>query len=147
MLVVSQVFDFIGNLIKPVTKLIDDLVTSEDEKIKLHNELAKIHVGFLQTVVGYEEKMLEQKASIVRAEAEGQSWLQRNWRPITMMVFTTIVAWNYIIAPIAGLDMLPMPDQLWDLLQIGIGGYIAGRSIEKIAPTIAEAMSKRNNNQ
>ncbi len=145
MLVVSQVFDFIGSLIKPVTGLIDSLVTTEDEKIRLHNELAKIHVGFLQTIVGYEEKMLEQKASIVRAEAEGQSWLQRNWRPLTMMVFTVIVAWNYIIAPIAGLDMLPMPDQLWDLLQIGIGGYIAGRSLEKIAPTIAEALTKKNN--
>jgi hypothetical protein len=53
-----------------------------------------------------------------------------------MLVFTAIVANNYILAPylqaMFGWSVsLEMPEQLWNLLSIGIGGYIFGRSGEK----------------
>ena len=31
------------------------------------------------------------------------------------------------------------PIQAWTLLQIGLGGYVVGRSAEKLAPAILEA--------
>ena len=70
------------------------------------------------------------------AEAKGESWLQRNWRPLNMMVFVFIVANNYIIAPyaqaISGTSVsLPTPPDLWVLIKIGLGGYVVGRSAEK----------------
>lgn len=140
---IGEIFGLIGRIVEPITKMIDNVVTSDEERLQLHNQLVQLQLTWQQQLLDYETKLAEQKAKIVQAEAEGQSWLQRNWRPITMMVFVVIVAWNYIIAPLAGLEMLPMPDQLWDLLQIGIGGYIAGRSIEKVAPMLADAFSKR----
>jgi len=32
--------------------------------------------------------------------------------------------------------MLTLPDHLWALLKIGVGGYIVGRSAEQVAKTI-----------
>jgi hypothetical protein len=34
--------------------------------------------------------------------------------------------------------------KLWDIVQLGLGGYVIGRSAEKIAPSIAKAIASRN---
>jgi hypothetical protein len=72
------------------------------------------------------------KASVIEAEMSG-NWLQRSWRPILMMSLVVIVVNNYILFPYFPdtLMMLDLPDELWNLLTIGVGGYVAGRSIEK----------------
>ena len=33
--------------------------------------------------------------------------------------------------------------KLWDIVQLGLGGYVIGRSVEKIVPSVAEAISKK----
>lgn len=76
-------------------------------------------------------------ASVIIAEAQGQSWLQRNWRPMLMLVIIAIVANNYLIYPYATMFSdkfipLELPTQLWTLMEIGVGGYIVGRSAEKV---------------
>ncbi len=78
----------------------------------------------------------EIRASIVRLEARG-SWLQRNWRPMLMVSIMAIVVNNYIIVPYLSaftdkVVMLELPDGLWALLNVGVGGYVVGRSAEKI---------------
>ena len=55
-----------------------------------------------------------------------------------MCMFGLIIANNFIIYPYASLFtdkavMLDTPQDLWDLIKIGLGGYIVGRSGEKIA--------------
>lgn len=70
------------------------------------------------------------------SEADGHNWLKRNWRPITMLVFVYIIAHNYIFAPVFGIQSLPIPPDMWRLLEIGIGGYVVGRSAEKIVKTM-----------
>ena len=77
------------------------------------------------------------QAQIIVAEAAGQSWLQRNWRPILMLSIVAIVVNNYILVPYLGLFGVPMtildlPDKLWNLMTLGVTGYIAGRTGEKI---------------
>ena len=72
------------------------------------------------------------KASVLTTEMSG-NWLQRSWRPILMLSLVLIVINNYILFPYfpETLTMLDLPDELWNLLTIGVGGYVAGRSIEK----------------
>jgi len=53
-----------------------------------------------------------------------------------MLTFVVIVANNYILAPYINLFfsvdvVLDLPKDLWDLLKIGLGGYVVGRSAEK----------------
>jgi len=81
-------------------------------------------------------KLNEAQRDIIVAEAKGESWLQRNWRPLLMSIFGIIIANNYILNPYlsAMFDvdiMLDIPPDMWQLLKIGIGGYIGSRGIEK----------------
>jgi len=84
-----------------------------------------------------DKAVMEAQSSVVIAEAQGQSWLQRNWRPLLMLVIITIVANNYILFPYLSIvtdkvKVLDLPDKLWVLMEIGVGGYILGRTVEKV---------------
>jgi len=84
-----------------------------------------------------EKAITEARSNVVMAEAQGQSWLQRNWRPLLMLVIITIVANNYIVYPYLSIftdkvKVLDLPDKLWALMEIGVGGYILGRTAEKM---------------
>lgn len=85
----------------------------------------------------YEARLLEAKAQVITAEAQGASWLQRNWRPVTMLTFLALV-----VADTFGLTEFRLSDEAWTLLQIGLGGYVVGRSAEKIVPKVTDVMKK-----
>ena len=86
---------------------------------------------------------IEQAASVILAEAKSEHKITAVWRPVLMMTITAIVAWNFLFAQLIELCVLvlfgdqiplsiPLPDQLWNLLMIGVGGYVVGRSGEKM---------------
>ncbi len=80
-------------------------------------------------------------AEVVKAEAQGQSWLQRTWRPVTMLVFVALIVarWLGWSAPNIGeAEAL----KLWNIIEIGLGGYVIGRSAEKVLPGIVESLKK-----
>jgi hypothetical protein len=81
----------------------------------------------VKTETAQEGKVAEARSKTVAAEAQGQSWLQRNWRPITMIVFLILIVLD-------SFGKLPhrLPQQAWDLMGLGFIGYISGRSVEKI---------------
>ena len=133
----------IGDIIKPVAGLIDGLSTSGEERGELRLALKSMQSALTAGVLSYESDLIGAQRAVVVAEAQGTSWLQRNWRPITMLVFTFIVAWNYVLAPLLGyffqgMPLLEIPPGMWTLLQIGLGGYVVGRSGEKIANTLTQ---------
>lgn len=93
-------------------------------------------------VMVIQSDMFKQAAGIVEAEAESKSWLAASWRPITMLTFTGLIVarWFGWAAPnLAEAEYL----KLWDIVQLGLGGYVIGRSAEKIAPHIATAISNK----
>lgn len=97
----------------------------------MQNELTKIENEFLSKALEYETKLLDAQGRIVEAEAKGQSWLQRNWRPITMLTFLILVVCDSF-----GLLAFRLSNEAWLLLQIGLGGYVVGRTGEKIVDKI-----------
>lgn len=121
------ILDFLSGAIKPITEMINSLVTTDEEKGKLVNELTRIQNEFAVKLLDYESKLLEQQTQIVTEEAKGQSWLQRNWRPITMLTFLVLVC-----ADAFGLLAFRLSEQAWTLLQLGLGGYVVGRTAEKV---------------
>lgn len=101
--------------------------TSREEKLESQKQIRTIESEFESKVLEYESKLMEAQASIIKAEAMGQSWMQRNWRPITMLRCLVLVAldsFNFLANRLA--------NEAWTLLQIGLGGYLVGRSAEKI---------------
>lgn len=87
---------------------------------------------------------------ILKLELEG-SWLQRNWRPITMIVFVFIIFFQVVIIPIINAiygtgTIVYYKDitlKIIDVILVGIGAYIGGRSIEKVATNIIAFKSNR----
>lgn len=93
-------------------------------------------------------EFLKAQRDVIVAEASSEGTLARNWRPITMLVFVSIIANNYIIAPYValffGVDViLELPARIWDIIGIGLGGYVAGRSGEKIAKSYFDAQKDK----
>ncbi|MBZ5489157.1 hypothetical protein HW452_16680 [Halomonas aquamarina] len=119
----------LASLVSPLFSVIDKAVTDKDEAARLKHEI--------QTqLIDSENSALKAKMEVVLAEAAGESWLQRNWRPILMLTIVAIVANNYLIAPylsaMFGVGLtLPLPDALWNLMTLGVGGYIAGQTAER----------------
>lgn len=126
----------IGEIIGGVRGVINDLHTSGEEKLQAQLKLSELDVAFRQKVLEAEARWAEAQADVIKSEAQGESWLQRNWRPILMLTFTYIIAHNYVISPIFSVPSVPIPEHLWELLKIGIGGYIISRSGEKVAKVL-----------
>lgn len=119
---------FTGGVVKEVGNVIDKLFTTDEERLKAKNEIFKV----------LQEQQLElQKlqTEIIVTEAKG-NWLQRSWRPILMLAFGFIVIYVKFIAPVFSLAIPDLENEFWNLLQLGIGGYVVGRSVEKVASNI-----------
>lgn len=80
-------------------------------------------------------------ASIVKAEAESEHWLTANWRPILMIVFAGLIVARWFGWTAPGITEA-VELKLWSILEVGIGGYVIGRSAEKIIPAAAAALKK-----
>ena len=128
-------------LIPVLGPILNDLVGSlfpnaEDEakRIAAQNQ---IQIALFQRAAAIESAA----ADIVKAEVQGESWLQRNWRPILMLVFAGLLVarWFGFAAP--NLHDVEYA-KLWDIVELGLGGYVIGRSVEKVAPTIADAIKR-----
>lgn len=140
---------WLTGLFAPALETVDRLVTTQEERGQIRLSLIQAQIGMAEQVLDYEARLAEAKSKIIIAEAQGQSWLQRNWRPLIMTIFGVVIAWNYVVVDIATWGFaiftpstpppprVPTPEGLWTLLQIGIGGYIVARSGEKVAATLA----------
>ncbi len=131
-----SILSIIGQIFEPAVRLVDDLHTSEEEKLQIRRQMQKIENEFMGKVLEYETKLMDNQAAIIKAEATGQSWMQRNWRPITMLTFLVLVVLDSF-----GVLAFRLSEDAWTLLQIGLGGYVAGRSAEKIT---SQMMAVRN---
>lgn len=101
------------------------IIPDKDEQQRLQSELAL-------ALMASESELSNAAAKIITAEAQGESWLQRNWRPMLMIWFAILVGayWFGMTPPNLSEDRI---GDLFQLVQIGVGGYIVGRSGEKIA--------------
>lgn len=81
------------------------------------------------------------RADIVKTEAASSHWLAANWRPLLMLTFGALIVarWFGLAAPnLAEAEYM----KLWDIVQLGLGGYVIGRSAEKIVPSVVGALKK-----
>ena len=121
-------FSLVGSIFKPAAELIDNLHTSDEERLKIKQAMFELQVEAFNKAETYESELLAAKSTIITAEAQSQSWIARNWRPLTMLTFLVLVVGDSL-----GLLATPLAPEAWTMLQIGLGGYIAGRSVEKTA--------------
>ena len=115
-------------MVGAVGKVIDRLTLPAREKRQLEAEL-------LELLVEHEQEMARSRSAAVVEEARG-NWLQRSWRPL---VFALIV----LVGTFTTLPLLSDTSRFWDLLEIGLGGYVVGRGGEKMAAAVFRLKAKK----
>lgn len=131
---------FTGGVVDSVGKIIGKFVTDPKDQLEANLALAKIASDYQTALLNKDGELAVQQASVITAEIKSESWMARNWRPILMLTFTFIVAFNYVLAPLFSVKVLDIPPDMWSLLKLGIGGYVIGRTVEKTATTVAPAL-------
>jgi hypothetical protein len=123
----------------PVTRILDAYIKDTELRRKLE---ADLHARLVEHLG--KEMALEQ--SIILAEIGSDSWLTKTWRPLLMLSLLGFLGFVGLLLPLADLlagRTLPfnprwnaLPPEFWNFLSVGIGGYVGGRSLEKIASLV-----------
>ena len=117
-------------LFNTIEKSVPDKDLQEKLKAQLQTQLLQSHTQELTAA-----------AKIIEAEAKA-GWFASSWRPLLMYVLIFILVWNYVIGPVikvftGAIISFELPGDVWTLLNVGLGGYVVGRSAESVARTMA----------
>ena len=121
-------------LVPILGKALGNLIPDANARAQAEAEIAK------QLLASSAE--LERAAGeIVLAEARSEHFLAACWRPILMLTFGGLIVARWLGYSAPGISEAEVL-KLWDIVQLGLGGYVIGRSTEKIAPQIVAALKK-----
>ena len=118
------------NVIREIGDIVNRLSVSSKEKQKIQEEIQSL-------VYRYKSELVREQSEVVGDEIRG-NWLQRSWRPIVMLVLTLLV----VLGVFTGSPLLSDSSRFWDLLEIGVGGYVIGRSGEQITGSLLSRKRK-----
>ena len=125
--IIKKILSSAGSqLVNSVGGVIDDLVTTDDERLAAKAKLKKI-------ILDHEARMEQNITDRWKADMNSDSWLSKNVRP--MVLIFLIVCTMLLIFIDAGALSFEVEDKWTDLLQLVlitvIGAYFGGRSVEK----------------
>jgi len=132
----------VTGLFKPAADLVGELIEDKDKANQIRASLAMAQHSITSEVIQLEGKVVKAKADIIVAEATSESWITSNWRPVTMLTFVFLVVLKWL-GFTAGNISEALELELMSLIQIGLGGYVVGRSLEKVGPSIAAVFSRK----
>ncbi len=105
-------------------------------------EAAKAQQDMVMALLSQQASLNAAAGDIIKAEAQSEHWLAACWRPILMLTFGALIVARWLGWSAPGISEAEVL-KLWDIVQLGLGGYVIGRSIEKVAPQIAAAVAPR----
>ncbi len=125
-----KIFDFLkSNTINAVGKVIDTIFTNDEEKSIAKKELTQIVLKSLNEVAVVQ-------GEVIKTEMNGNV-LQKSWRPVTMLTFVAILVCKWFGWTDSEIP-LELEIELMGLVKLGLGGFVVGRSVEKIATTVTQ---------
>jgi hypothetical protein len=133
-------FDPVSAVLDIGGKLIDRIWPNQAERDAARLKMLELaHNGELAKLAA-DTDIAKVRGDIVKAEAQSESWLTRSWRPITMLTFVGLIVarmLGYSAANVSEAEYM----KLWELMEVGLGGYVVGRSAMQIAQVIAPAIA------
>ena len=114
------------DLVEGVGGVIDDLHTSEEEKLEAAQKVKEL-------VSNYEVEMEKQITDRWKSDMASDSWMSKNVRPMVLIfLVVSTVLMIFIDAGAISFDVEPKWTDLLQLVLITvIGAYFGGRSLEK----------------
>tara|TARA_R110000824_G_scaffold7698_3_gene34820 strand:- start:298 stop:711 length:414 start_codon:yes stop_codon:yes gene_type:complete len=121
----------ISGIIGSVGTIVDSLHTSDEERLEAKQKFSDLQASVLGEILEYQGELNKAKSQIITAEAKSDNFLTSTWRPMTMLIFVGLIVahWFGFTAPNLSEAMVL---QLFDIVKIGLGGYVVGRSVEKV---------------
>jgi len=115
------------DLVEGVGGVIDDLHTSEEEKLQAEHKVKEL-------LSNYEVELEREITSRWESDMKSDSWLSKNVRPLTLMFL--VVSTVLMVFIDAGAISFTVDEDWKELLKMVlitcIGAYFGGRSYEKI---------------
>lgn len=114
--IASTIFGFKGQQADTISKALDVVSTATSSNAQREQAIAQIIAG----------------------EASSEAWLTRMWRPLTMVAFVGIILayWFGYTPPNINAPLSPTLDRIFNIIEIGLMGYIPARTIDKIVTQI-----------
>ena len=131
-----MIFDFIANIISPVTKLIDTIDTSDEERLKFRNELAKIQKDVKLKTLDLEKTIIDKQAGIQQAEISKDDKFISRARPSAVYLLLLVIGVNYFVAPFVkyfySIEIPKIEESVIYTLGAISGTFSLGRTMEKM---------------
>lgn len=122
----SKTVETVANSITPI---VDNLTTSDEEKSNAKTQLTSVVLNSLVQVA-------EAQKEVIIQEMKG-NWMQKSWRPLMMLTFGGILVCKWF-----GITDSTIPQdlelELMSIIKIGLGGYVVGRSVEKVSDSVTK---------
>lgn len=101
-----------------------------------HQKRSMAKLELERVLIQNEFEIAKAAAGVVQAEAASTHWLAANWRPLTMITFVLLIVSRWLGFAAEGMTEAEYLS-IYDIIKIGLGGYVGGRTIEKVSDKIA----------
>lgn len=97
-----------------------------------------------QALIQIQQALNEAQAKMIDASKEvvvtemNQGGILSKWRALLMTACTALLIFNWLLAPLlncllklvgTGIEEVPIPPEVWVIIQIGLGGYVGEKMI------------------
>ena len=122
----------VGEVVGKVGEAVDRLVTSDEERLKLANELKQIEVGAVLKSQEIDVQFDQELTKRLQADMTSDSWLSKNIRPLTLIFILVMYS---LLSISSGFEFKVTQAYIellgqWGMLIMSF--YFGGRSLEKI---------------
>lgn len=131
----AQIFS--GNIGETVAKIVGLFKLSPEQAAEKQLELQKLSQELVEKQLDAANAEMDAAKSVIIAEAQSQSWLPRNVRPLLMLLWGIVITLNALVPVFAryfvpGLQPLQLDPWIYKLTAIGFTGYVTARTVEKV---------------
>jgi hypothetical protein len=105
-------------------------------------EAARAQQEVTMALLTQQSALNDAAGAVIKAEAESEHWLAACWRPILMLTFGALIVARWVGWSAPGISEAEVI-KLWSIVELGLGGYVIGRSVEKVVPQVAAAVTRR----
>lgn len=125
----------IGPVVSSVEKIIDELHTSDEEKMQARLALAKVELEYKARAEELEHKFEQELTKRHAADMASTAWLPKNIRPLSLVFLLGVATvLSFLDGNLGTFSVSPLYINMYEsLLLLAFGFYFGSRGLEKVA--------------